>query len=107
MKQPVTPKAEQRLEKRALQACPIFIHGITESGARIKAHTITDNISQSGLFLQTPHALKLESHAFTFTLLQNGARLAARGEVIRTEEKEHGLSGLAVCFSQLRLIPAL
>ena len=88
-------------------ACHVFVQGITESGERIKIHTVTDNISQSGLFLQTPHPLKLGSVVFTFTELLSGARLAARGKVVRVERKEHGLSGLAVCFSQPRLIPAL
>ena len=107
MTQPIPPKTEQRLDKRTAMACHVFVHGITESGERIKTHTVTDNISQGGLFLQTPQALKLGSYVFTFTQLLSGARLAARGKVIRVEKKGHGLSGLAVCFSQPRLMPAL
>ena len=87
-------------------ACPVYVHGITESGKRIKTHAITDNISQGGLFLQTSQVLKLGSVVFTITGLLSGARLAARGKVVRVENKDHGLSGLAVCFSRPRLIPA-
>ena len=80
-------KTEQRLDKRTPMACHVFVRDISESGERIKTHAITDNISQGGLFLQTPQALKLGSHVFTITQLLSGARLAARGKVVRVEKK--------------------
>ena len=106
MSQAISTKREHRLDARVAIKCPVFIHGITENGERIKKiHTITDNISQSGLFLQMPQALKPGSVVFVFAQLLSGARLAARGKVVRVEEKEHDLFGLAVCLTQLRLIP--
>lgn len=98
-------KPEHRIDKRKSITFPVFIHGFTENGERIKTNTITDNISPGGLFLQTPQALKLGSAIFTFTQLFNGTRLAAQGAVVRIEKKKHGLSGFAVCFSHFRLIP--
>ncbi|GAW87904.1 conserved hypothetical protein [Bathymodiolus platifrons methanotrophic gill symbiont] len=106
MSQAISTKSEQRLDARIGITCPVFVHGITESGERIKIHTVTDNLSQSGLFLQMPLVLKPGSVIFVFAQLLSGARLAARGKVVRVEKKEHGLSGSAVCFSQARLIPA-
>jgi len=98
---------EQRRDKRTPLSCAVFVHGITEDGERIKAHTMTDNISHGGLFLQLPQALKLGSVLFTFTQLHSGARLAARGKVVRVETKAYGFSGYAVCFRRPRLIPAI
>jgi len=107
MSQPLSPKTEHRIDKRTAMTCPVYVHGITKSGERIKTHAITDNISQSGLYLQTPKVLKLGSVVFTIIGLLSGARLAVRGKVVRVEKKGLGLSGLAVCFSQHRIIPAL
>ena len=90
MSQTSSPPSEQRIEKRSPIVCKVYVHGITESGKQIKIHTLTDNISQGGLFLQSPYALKLGSYIFTFTWLPSSAGLAAQGKVVRIEEKEHG-----------------
>mgnify|MGYP002152060676 CR=1 len=87
--------------------CPVYIHGISNHGKRIKTHTVTDNISSGGLYLHTPQPLKLGSIVFTFTQLLSGARLAARGKVVRVETKGHSLPGLAVHFNRPRLFAAL
>ena len=98
---------ELRGENRTLIIRPVYVHGLSNSGEHIKIHTVTDNISQGGCYLQCPQTLKLGSLVFTFIQLMNGTRLAARGKVVRVEKKEQGLSGLAVCFNQPRLIPAI
>jgi len=98
---------EYRKNARIDMACPVYVHGILESGERVKAHSITDNVSEGGLFTQIPHNLKLGSVVFTMTQVLNGAKIAARGIVIRVSDAEEGLSGLAVCFNQPRLIPAI
>lgn len=103
----VSATKEHRREKRTSIVCAIYVHGITAEGQCIKARTITDNISQGGIFLQMPYILKPGSIVFTFTQLISGARLAARGKVVRVQVSKNGLSGLAICFNQLRLIPAL
>lgn len=96
---------ERRIEKRLSVACFVFVRGITQNGKCIKIHTLTDNLSQGGLYLQSPYPLKLGSHVFTFARLLSGAGLVARGCVVGINEKEHGLYGIAVCFSRPRLIP--
>lgn len=97
--------SERRIEKRLSVVCFVCVHGITENGKRIKTHTLTDNLSQGGLYLQSQYPLKLGSHVFTFTRLLSGAGLVARGCVVGINEKEHGLYCIAVCFSRPRLIP--
>jgi len=98
---------EHRKNARIDMACPVYVHGISENGERVKAHSITDNVSEGGLFTQIPHNLKMGSIVFTITQVVNGAKIAARGIVVRVGEAEGGLSGLAVCFNQPRLIPAI
>lgn len=107
MTQALSSNKEHRIDKRTPMTCPVFIHGVSKTGERVKAHTIMDNISQGGLFLQSAQTLKLGSYVFTFTRLLSGAGLAARGKVVRIEKNNNGLSGLAICFSQSRLIPAI
>jgi len=95
---------EQRTNARAVMACPVYIHGLSVGGGSIKAYSVTDNICQDGLFLQIPQSLPLGSRVFTIIQMFHGAKLAARGMVVRVEKRNANLSGLAVRFIQSRLI---
>jgi|GEM_PF-6489571 len=104
MMQNRSSQREQRTNARAVMACPVYIHGLSAGGGRIKAYSVTDNICQDGLFLQIPQSLPLGSSVFTIIQMFHGAKLAARGMVVRVEKKSPNLSGLAVRFTKSRLI---
>ena len=98
--------SEQRIDERLDAVCPVYIHGMNEDKEQIKIETVTDNISEGGLYLQAPCSLSVGCYLFTFVRLLSGARLAARGKVVRVKKEKYGLSGIAVCFNQTRLISA-
>ncbi|MBV1874297.1 MAG: PilZ domain-containing protein [Gammaproteobacteria bacterium] len=98
---------DHRMNTRTNMVCPVYIHGITAGGKKIKTHSVTGNLSESGLFMPMPYCLKIGSIVFTITKLFNGAKIAARGTVVRVENKSPNLFGLAVCFNQSRLIPVI
>ena len=96
---------EQRAQHRIHGVFPVRVRGVTSGGQPFETHTLADNISSGGLYLQLPRLLPHGARLFTLTRLPGGARLAARGRVLRAESKEHELSGLAVRFSRSRLLP--
>jgi hypothetical protein len=100
--------APERRDNARLQGVfPVRVRAAaTAAGQRFETHTLADNIGCGGLYLQLPCALLPGVSLFILTRLPGGARLAARGHVVRKEIKPHGLSGMAVCFSRMRLIPA-
>ena len=99
-------KIEHRTDMRIVMACPVYVHGVSAVGERIKVRGVTDNVSQGGLFFKSPISLELGSVVFTMAKMLNGVKIAALGTVVRVEKKEGNRSGLAVCFKQPRLIPA-
>jgi hypothetical protein len=98
---------ERRAEKRLKGIFPVRVRGITASGQLFEMHTLADNISEGGLYLQLPYALHVGMSLFALVRLPGGASLAARGRIVREEAKQTGLSGIAVCFSHRRLIPII
>ncbi len=103
----VHPVLNHRRENRIFNAFPVFVRAISANGRRTKINTLTDNVSPGGLLMHLPCQLAYESQLFTFIRIPNSAGLAAIGRIVRTENKEHGLTGFAVCFSQTRLLPLL
>lgn len=99
------PTLNQRREHRTVSAFPVFVRTAGVNGQRIKVNTLTDNISSGGLFMCLPYPLAHNTQLFTLIRMPSSAGLAAIGRVVRTEHKEHNLSGIAVCFSQTRLLP--
>jgi len=83
------------------------VRGHYADGRTFKTHTLVDNISDGGFYLQLPLCLLPCERIFGLTRLPGGASLAAQGRVLRTEAKAHGLSGVAVHFSRARLLPSL
>lgn len=98
-------EGERRNETRLKGIFPVRVRGVTEAGQLFEMHTLADNISQGGLYLQLPYALQIGMSIFTLTRLPGGASLAARGRIVREETKSQGLTGVGVCFSRHRLIP--
>lgn len=94
----------QRRDHRSVVALPVQVHLKNTDGQLVKATTITDNLSQGGAFIQLPYLLGLDSFLFVFIQLSNNLRLAARGYVVRTENKKNGLTGIAICFKNIRLM---
>lgn len=96
---------DHRHEHRTFCAFPVFVRATSADGQRIKTSTLTDNISSGGVFMQLPYLLAHGAQLFACISVPGSASLAAIGRVVRTENKEHGLTGIAVCFSQTRLLP--
>jgi hypothetical protein len=72
-----------------------------------KSATSTENISKCGLFMQLTYLLDYGSSLFTFIVLPNGTGFATMGEIVRIENAESAMKGLAVRFIHSRLIPVL
>jgi hypothetical protein len=99
------PTLNHRREHRTFSAFPVFVRATSADGRRIKISTLTDNISSGGLFMQLPYLLTHGAQLFALISVPGSAGLAAIGRVVRTENKGRGLTGIAVCFSQTRLLP--
>ncbi|MGZ5011342.1 MAG: PilZ domain-containing protein [Methylobacter sp.] len=97
---------QRRRQKRWYGLLPVLVRGHYADGRTFKTHTLVDNISDGGFYLQLPHCLLPCDRIFGLTLLPGGASLAAQGRIVRQEPQDHGLQGAAVCFSNSRLIPA-
>ena len=84
----------------------VLVRGHDPNGQIFETHTLVENISEGGLYLQLPSNLLTCERLFSLTRLPGGASLAALGRIVRQETQSHGLSGLALRFSRSRLIPA-
>jgi hypothetical protein len=97
---------EKRQQPRHIGVFPVRLHFTSPSGDRLKIHTLADNASQDGLYLQLPYHLDIGSTLFVVLTLPSGAKLAAFGQILRTESKNQALFGLAIGFHQTRLLSA-
>lgn len=106
MAETIGSATERRKQIRFYGAFPALVRGLTDTGQNFATHTLVDNISHSGLFLQLPRILLPRTRLFALIRLPGGAGLAVRGRIIRKETKPYGLTGVAVCFSRTHLMPA-
>jgi hypothetical protein len=97
---------ERRVLKREYGLFPVRVRGQDGNGEVFDIYTLVENISVGGLYLQLPNNRVPCDRLFSVISLPGGALLATRGRIVRQEARKHGLSGLAVCFSRNRLIPA-
>ncbi|MFI3195905.1 MAG: PilZ domain-containing protein [Methylococcaceae bacterium] len=97
---------EQREAFRLHGPFPVFVHGKTVDGNVFKMFTLLDNVSHGGLYLQLPYVLAIGTGLFAYTRLPSGAKLAAKGRVLRTETKDDGLVGVALGFKHTRVFAA-
>ena len=69
----------------------------------LDSHTLADNVSQGGLYLQLPYALDTGTTLYALINMPSGAKVAAYGLVLRAEQKDRTLFGMAICFRRCRL----
>jgi hypothetical protein len=100
------PPGKPRRNIRLDGAFPVRVRGVDALGRHFKATTLADSFSPSGLYLQLPRSVGKGARLFTLMQLPGGAIVAARGKVLREEQKPHGLFGLAVRFTRARLLEA-
>jgi hypothetical protein len=98
---------EKRQQPRLYGAFSVHLHIANQAVEQQKSHTLADNVSQGGLYLQLPYALEAGTSLFLLINLPSGAKLAAFGQVLRTEPQNHTLFGLAIGFHRTRLLPAV
>lgn len=97
---------EKRRQPRHSGVFPVRLHFISPLGDQRKIHTLADNVSQDGLYLQLPYHLDTGSTLFVVLTLPSGAKLAAFGQIVRTETKNQALFGVAIGFHRTRLLSA-
>jgi hypothetical protein len=67
---------------------------------------IAQNISPGGVYLEIPLRLECGSSLATIAHLPSGARLAAKGLVLRSSELPNGQFGIAIRFNHPKLTPS-
>lgn len=95
--------SEKRAQARLHGSFPVFLRFDRGYGEQVEAHTLADNISQGGLYLQLPYALDKGTKLFALIAMPSGAKLATYGHVLRVEQKNQSLFGMAICFHRSRL----
>jgi hypothetical protein len=94
---------ERRRETRIYGIYPLLIRAKNSSWQQINVHTVADNLCSGGLYFQSPQALSVGQKIFTLIQIPEGARIAARGRILRNEPQPHGLTGMAIHFSNTLL----
>ncbi len=100
---------ERRRKARVFQVMPVHVRGLDLGGEEFRAHTILDNLSAGGLYMQLPRRLEPGSHldlSIQYSDEWPSARIVASGIVRRMEEREGGLHGVAVEFIRFEFIAA-
>lgn len=100
----MTATDNYRRESRTLSAFNVLVRLTCVDGQRVKINAVTDNISSGGLFMRLPQQVERNTQLFSVVRMPNKIGLATVGRVVRTEKKEDGLIGTAICFSQSRLL---
>lgn len=94
---------EKRKQSRLYGIFPVLLRIPGKRGEQPEPHTLADNISQGGLYLQLPYALDAGTTLYALIKLPSGAKLATYGQVLRAEQKSQALFGMAICFRRSRL----
>jgi hypothetical protein len=95
---------ERRLETRLYGLYPLRIRVKNADGQIITSHTVADNICSGGLYFQFPQSLPTDERLFVLIQLPEGIRIAARGRILRQDSQPFGLTGMAIRFSQTRVL---
>ncbi len=103
---------ERRRKPRT--SCPFIarVRGVDTGGEVFDLHTITDNLSASGLYMRMPREFEEGGKLFIVIHLsdakkiesEQGGCIAMRGVVVRTDSYPDGLCGIGVKFSHHRFI---
>ena len=94
---------EKRKQPRLFGTFPVLLRSTGKSGERLKIYALADNVSEGGLYLQLPYILDSDIMFFALIGLPSGAKLATYGRVLRAEQKNNTLYGVALCFHRSRL----
>lgn len=97
---------ERRKHTRLYGAYAVRVRGVDASGRRFDATSLADNVGTGGLYLRMPRAVGKGIRLFAVVWLTGDLRIAARGHVLREEARDHGLLGIAVCFTSARILPS-
>ena len=77
-------------------------------GAKRQVSGVLENLSGDGAFVRTSEEVRLGEQVFVVFRLSatghTGARVAARGRVVRSERQPNGSAGIAVRFSSHRFL---
>jgi hypothetical protein len=95
---------EKRQQFRIYGLFPVFLNIDEKCGEKHKVHALADNVSSGGLYLHLPYALDTGTKLFALIGLPSGAKLAGLGQVLRVEQKDQTLFGMAISIDRNRLI---
>ena len=98
---------EKRRQPRHYGIFSVQLRSAKPAKQLLKVHTIADNVSRCGLYLQMPYDVDIGSILFLLIRLPNGAKLAAFGQVLRLEPRKQSLFGVALRFLHIRFLPSL
>ncbi len=96
---------DERKHIRVHGCFPARVRGFDMSGDSFQSSFLVDNISSGGLYVQLSRPIAEGSRLFAVVQLVSGATIAAKGLADRVERRPHGLSGVAMRFTQARLLP--
>lgn len=95
---------ERRGKPRINEPFPAEVRGVDASGELFQAETVLDNLSASGLYLRLARRVERDTEVSIVTRLSSvpteGALVAMRGVVVRTEPQVDGSYGMAVVLEQ-------
>ncbi len=96
---------EKRKQSRIYGVFPVFLHIGENRVENNRVHTLAHNVSSGGLYLHLPYAVDTDSKLFILIGgLPSGTKLAAYGHVLRSEQKDTALFGIAIRILRNRLI---
>ena len=99
--------SERRKKPRISTRFPIKVRGVRQGGERFEFETVIENLSASGVYLQSSERIEPQAKVELVIQLSEsktvpGLVVEAEGIVLRTEPRAAGLYGLAICFTRHR-----
>ena len=101
MPRDIPETAERRKKARIVRAFPVQVSGVDADGRDFRIHTVVDNLSAGGLYMQLARRVEAGSRVEVVIRYSNeepSACIVAGGIIRRVEECPHGLCGVGVEF---------
>ena len=95
---------ERRSHSRINIPVSTRVRGIDSDGQTFKSNSSLDNLSKDGLYLRLARRVRKGTNLTVIISLSSQGRLALRGEVLRVEPQPDGRYGIAMKFTQYRLL---
>jgi c-di-GMP-binding flagellar brake protein YcgR len=98
---------ERRKNVRSSGPFLVQVRGVEAKGNQFKNHTLADNLSTGGLYMQLPRCLEPGSSidvVIRDSDQEPPVRIVAAGIVRRVEKRSYGLYGLGVEFTRVNLL---